>query len=645
MSHHHHHPQHQYPNAVSNAGRTTPPPPLSSSLQETYVLQHNHQLIDTVHPQLQYDNSNNITTTATTEHSTTPPQYPLPQQRGNDDPYSDDTDEYIDLNTARRNEFYYNHINNINNGNNGNIYEYDNHTVLTAANISHNNNNHMYDSDPNHHNNHNHHQNYDVTMAVHEMHLTLLYMMSHPVEFEKCLWASSPPQHTSSTTTTQPHSSGLPQHCAADDLSLCTETTDFSIQPPPLQQQQQQQAPPSTNTTTTTFTSMMEDGISHLMTSSRKPLHDPKSPNRATNRHHHHSILRPDDPNPMSEDDHNNTVLLPYLIFCDDAEIVLPQAHTASQLFGIELISGIELEAASGIVPICQLFLRWLALMPSGDHLHIIDPPGLTVMRIAGGRYRVTAAHRVVWTWMNEFVPLQHLISSSSSSSSPPQYHSTTTSIHATTTTTSGVSPIDSSNKATNNNTQALQMGDLVGMTIVDVFESDHSGKLLSYCPTFDNRNIYKMDRTTYQIKKHTTTAMKSVIQKVIQTSYIASAISQYTTNIATRVHQHVTHAVHQYQHPPPVTTPSTTTHSNDDSGGRPMINPAVTSVDKDDDGVEVEQDDEEEEDVITLATASSKPTPTLTSSSLSPHRTISKITSESTSVYHGDDDNERHEV
>ena len=33
-----------------------------------------------------------------------------------------------------------------------------------------------------------------------------------------------------------------------------------------------------------------------------------------------------------------------------------------------------------------------LALMPEGDHMNIIDPPGLTVMRIAGGRYRVTGA-------------------------------------------------------------------------------------------------------------------------------------------------------------------------------------------------------------------------------------------------------------
>ena len=89
---------------------------------------------------------------------------------------------------------------------------------------------------------------------------------------------------------------------------------------------------------------------------------------------------------------------LPYVVFADDAEVVLPQAHTASQLFGIEKVEGIELEAAAGVPALSQLFQRWLALMPGGDHLNIIDPPGLTVMRIAGGRYRVTAAHRVVWT-------------------------------------------------------------------------------------------------------------------------------------------------------------------------------------------------------------------------------------------------------
>ncbi len=95
-------------------------------------------------------------------------------------------------------------------------------------------------------------------------------------------------------------------------------------------------------------------------------------------------------------DDEN--VPIPFMVFASDAEVVLPQAHTASQLFGYERDNGIELEATSGMVGLCQLFIRWLALMPGGDHMNLIEPPGLTVMRIAGGRYRVTAAHRVVWT-------------------------------------------------------------------------------------------------------------------------------------------------------------------------------------------------------------------------------------------------------
>ena len=51
---------------------------------------------------------------------------------------------------------------------------------------------------------------------------------------------------------------------------------------------------------------------------------------------------------------------VPFMVFASDAEVVLPQAHTASQLFGYERDSGIELEATSGMVGLCQLFLRWL---------------------------------------------------------------------------------------------------------------------------------------------------------------------------------------------------------------------------------------------------------------------------------------------
>lgn len=137
---------------------------------------------------------------------------------------------------------------------------------------------------------------------------------------------------------------------------------------------------------------------------------------------------------------------LPFVVFADDAEVVLPQAHTASQLFGIERLEGIELEAAAGVPALSQLFLRWLALMPSGDHLNIIQPPGLTVMRIAGGRYRVTAAHRVVWTWMNQFS-----FESENDDNEEEEEDE------------------DGSTK--------LSMGDLVSMTIVDVFETDNNGE------------------------------------------------------------------------------------------------------------------------------------------------------------------------
>jgi len=57
-------------------------------------------------------------------------------------------------------------------------------------------------------------------------------------------------------------------------------------------------------------------------------------------------------------DDEN--IPVPFMVFASDAEVVLPQAHTASQLFGYERDGGIELEATSGMVGLCQLFMRWL---------------------------------------------------------------------------------------------------------------------------------------------------------------------------------------------------------------------------------------------------------------------------------------------
>lgn len=197
----------------------------------------------------------------------------------------------------------------------------------------------------------------------------------------------------------------------------------------------------------------------------------------------------------------NDPAPLPYVIFADDAEVVLPQAHTASQLFGVETITGMELEAAAGIPNISTLFLRWLALMPGADHLDIIDPPGLTVMRIAGNRYRVTAAHRCYWTWMNELADVSLM----------------------------GHHPPDDSASASKNH--ELMEGDWVCLTIVDVFETDNQGKLLSYCPTFDNRQVHKTDRNLHTLRKQATR-----LQTALAHSKLAKLVSQHAAAVLQQI-------------------------------------------------------------------------------------------------------------
>ena len=207
---------------------------------------------------------------------------------------------------------------------------------------------------------------------------------------------------------------------------------------------------------------------------------------------------------PLQQQQTPSLTPLPYVVFADDAEVVLPQAHTASQLFGLERVQGIELEAAAGIRPLSSLFLRWLALMPGGDHLNLIDPPGLTVMKIAGGRYRVTAAHRVVWTWMNEFVPL----AGDDHTQHPP-----------------------------------LVVGDLVTLTIVDVFETDNQGKLLSYCPTFDNRMVRKTNLGAEALRKSTAQLGQLLIKA--RKSKLAKLVSQQAALFAQNIKDRVDRAVH----------------------------------------------------------------------------------------------------
>jgi len=234
---------------------------------------------------------------------------------------------------------------------------------------------------------------------------------------------------------------------------------------------------------------------------------------------------------------------LPHQIFASDAEVVLPQALTASQLFGMERFTGIELEAAAGLEGLSLLFLRWLALMPEGDHMNIIEPPGLTVMRIAGGRYRVTAAHRVVWRWMNKFSP-------ASSFQLPPESQP-------------GATAVDPSNPNSSSSTVSheeepndtdFDFGDLVTMTIIDVFETDNDGKLLSYCPTFDNRAVHKTQESIERLRKGASQLREIARSPAgVKVNKAAGSLGKMSLNAALTVRNIVRHKIeeeiHKHQH------------------------------------------------------------------------------------------------
>jgi hypothetical protein len=70
-----------------------------------------------------------------------------------------------------------------------------------------------------------------------------------------------------------------------------------------------------------------------------------------------------------------------------------------------------------------------------------------------------------------------------------------------------------------------LQVDDLVTMTIVDVFETDNNGRLLSYCPTFDNRDIRKTTQATETLRKSSTKIMSQ--WSVIANSQAASRFNE----------------------------------------------------------------------------------------------------------------------
>jgi hypothetical protein len=78
-------------------------------------------------------------------------------------------------------------------------------------------------------------------------------------------------------------------------------------------------------------------------------------------------------------------------------------------------------------------------------------------------------------------------------------------------------------------NPVSFEFGDLVTMTIVDVFETDSDGKLLSYCPTFDNRAIRKTTQASERIRKGSSKIQSSF--KVIAKSPTASRVNKVRTH------------------------------------------------------------------------------------------------------------------
>jgi hypothetical protein len=152
-------------------------------------------------------------------------------------------------------------------------------------------------------------------------------------------------------------------------------------------------------------------------------------------------------------------------------------------------------------------------------------------MRIAGGRYRVTAAHRVIWTWMNEFASI--LEDDGSFNEHSPENPSSPT----------------------------LQIGDLVSLTIVDVFETDNQGKLLSYCPTFENRAVQKTNQAAETVRKTSSkffsmigraqkAVAKSEVNKKATAQLSKLGIMQQAKSVAENMKHKVDEAVQNYSSP-----------------------------------------------------------------------------------------------
>jgi len=149
----------------------------------------------------------------------------------------------------------------------------------------------------------------DATDTVREMHLALLYLLSNPEEFQRAL-QQSPAQNA--TTLAEWNA----EYCESESM---TDVGSMITTP--------------------------EESVATM------------------NNNSHNNSNNNNNANNTAPDAQSGPTPLPFVVFADDAEVVLPQAHTASQLFGLERIEGIELEAAAGIPSLSQLFLRWLGTL------------------------------------------------------------------------------------------------------------------------------------------------------------------------------------------------------------------------------------------------------------------------------------------
>jgi hypothetical protein len=121
-----------------------------------------------------------------------------------------------------------------------------------------------------------------------------------------------------------------------------------------------------------------------------------------------------------------------------------------------------------------MIFLTSLTLCQNYSHPHssknINYPPFL---------FLSLSNHTLIFRWMNKFSP-------------------TSTSLR-------------DPNTGKSMNEADFDFGDLVTMTIIDVFETDVNGKLLSYCPTFDNRAVHKTPEMAERIRKGASHLMERV--------------------------------------------------------------------------------------------------------------------------------------